>query len=94
MKFLKLLFVATFKKGKAKEKSIASIRNEPWIDVVEVKMEDPNDPSTGYVELDWNHAFIDSLYNAGYSGRTDADVVDQWFNQLCRGVLADEINND
>lgn len=72
------------------EKELANIDNEPWVKVVQVHMENPKDPSSGYFELDWNEKFVDSLYEAGYSGRNAEDVVDQWFNDLCRGVIADE----
>ena len=70
-----------------REKTIANIDNEPWVKVVDVQFADPRQPSTGFFELDWNKAFVESLVEAGYSGRTDEDVVDMWFNDLCRGVI-------
>ena len=72
-----------------REKTLANIDNEPWVKVVDVAFADPRSPSTGFFELDWNKAFVDQLTEAGYSGRTDADVVDLWFNDVCRGVVND-----
>lgn len=87
-----------FKKLKAKrikdevlrEKELATLNKEPWVRVIKVTFEDPRKPSSGYFELDWNQHFIKQLVDAGYSGRTDEDIVDMWFNDLCRGV----VNND
>lgn len=73
-----------------REKTLANIDNEPWVKVVDVQFADPNNPGTGFFELDWNDAFVEQLTEAGYSGRTPEDTVDMWFNDLCRGV----INND
>ena len=94
MKFFKKA-VAKLKLKDAKlEKELATIDDQPWVKVVQVHMTDPRDPSTGYFELDWNEKFVQSLYDAGYSGRNAEDVVDQWFNDLCRGVLADEFGEN
>mgnify|MGYP000058561857 CR=1 FL=1 len=69
-----------------REKTLADIDGEPWVKVVNVHVEDPQKPSSGYMELDWNQPFVKSLIDAGYSGRKDEDVVDMWFTDLCRGV--------
>jgi hypothetical protein len=90
MKFIKKLWARVSLKDQALEKKLATIDNEPWVKVLEVHMENPNDPKTGYFELDWNEAFEQSLYDAGYSGRSGPEVVEQWFNDLCRGVVADD----
>lgn len=89
MEFFKKLF------GKKDEKEILRKKmkksSEPWVDVIKVNMEDKNDPSTGYFELDWNSAFVEQLVEAGYSGRSDEEIVEQWFNDLCRGVVSDTL---
>lgn len=72
-----------------REKTLANIDNEPWVKVVDVQFEDPKNPGSGFFELDWNQAFVQKLTDAGYSGREDSDIVDQWFNDLCRGVAGD-----
>jgi predicted nuclease with TOPRIM domain len=71
-------------------KEIATENKEPWVDVLKTSFEDPNKPSSGYFELDWNSYFVSSLIEAGYSGRTDEDVVEMWFTDLCRGVTKEE----
>jgi hypothetical protein len=92
LKTLKLWVVAlTTKDATSKEKKRANIKNEPWVSVIDVVMENTEDPTNGYFELDWNDAFIDSLRTAGYSGQTDSALVDQWFSDLCRGVIGDNI---
>jgi len=65
--------------------------SEPWVDVVKISMEDESNPSSGYFELDWNRAFVEQLTEAGYSGRTEEEIVEQWFNDLCRGVVSDTL---
>jgi hypothetical protein len=37
--------------------------------------------------LDWNDKFVANLLRAGYKGKTDADIVDQWFQNVCRHVV-------
>jgi len=73
-----------------REKTIANINNEPWVKVISVQFVDPKKPNTGFMELDWNKAFVYSLTEAGYSGRTDEDIVDMWFTDLCRGVTNEQ----
>ena len=67
-------------------KEIATEKKEPWVAVLNTSFADPKNPSTGYFELDWNTYFVSSLIEHGYSGRTDEDVVEMWFTDLCRGV--------
>jgi len=47
----------------------------------------PDDINSGAFELDWNEKFIANLMRAGYQGRTDSDLVDQWFQNVCRNVV-------
>jgi hypothetical protein len=96
MKWLKNIFSSKGKKPDESNENIHTIEdkyksNEPWIDVVRINMEDKNNPSTGYFELDWNTAFVNQLKEAGYSGRTEEEIVEQWFNDLCRGVISDTL---
>lgn len=72
------------------KKDLATEAGEPYVEVISVEMEDPNDPSSGFFELDWNDIFVQTLYDAGYSGRNADEVVEQWFNDLCRGVINSE----
>ena len=50
---------------------------------------DPDNVENGAFELDWNDVFVARLVKAGYKGRDDAQIVDQWFQTICRNVLAE-----
>jgi len=74
-------------KGKKKsEKDIATEKGEPYIAILSMDV-DPNDINSGAFEFDWNDKFISNLVRAGYQGKTDADLVDQWFQAVCRNVV-------
>ena len=47
---------------------------------------DPDNPQNGAFELDWNEYFVAKLVKAGYAGRDDAQIVDRWFQDICRNV--------
>lgn len=82
----------TSKKPRAKktsenpEKAKATKRGEPWVKVLNMEL-DPNDPGMGAFELDWNDKFVANLVRAGYQGKTDADIVDNWFQSVCRNIV-------
>lgn len=87
-------------KGKKKsEKDLATERGEPYIAILSMEV-NPNDISSGAFEFDWNDKFIANLIRAGYQGKTDADLVDQWFQNVCRNVVLETyeqyeaMNND
>lgn len=69
-------------------KEIATEKGEPYVSVLSVDIDKKN-LSNGSFELDWNDAFIKELRSAGYPGKTDEDVVDLWFRNICRNVLAE-----
>ena len=54
--------------------------------VVAVEL-DPDNMQNGAFELDWNEIFVAKLVRAGYKGRDDAQIVDQWFQDICRNVV-------
>lgn len=70
-------------KNKAKEE--ATKKGEPWIDTIGMDV-DYDNLADGSFDLDWNDLFIARLIKAGYQGKTDADLVDQWFSAVCRNV--------
>jgi hypothetical protein len=77
------------KPAKAPEKSakeLATERGEPYVAVLSMDV-DPDNLHQGAFELDWNEKFVANLLRAGYQGKTDADVVDQWFQNVCRHVV-------
>ena len=69
-------------------KEIATDKNEPWVSVLSVEL-DPDNIGNGAFELDWNDKFITNLVRAGYKGKDDVQMVDQWFQDVCRNVLAE-----
>ena len=76
-------------KAKAPEKTakeLATERGEPYVAVLSMDV-DPENLHQGAFELDWNDKFVANLIRAGYQGKTDNDVVDQWFQNVCRHVV-------
>jgi hypothetical protein len=67
-------------------RQIADSKGEPWVSVVQVEL-DPDNIGNGAFELDWNDKFVTNLVRAGYKGKTDSDMVDQWFQDVCRNVV-------
>ena len=71
---------------KKTEKELATERGEPWVSILSMDV-DPEDLNSGSFELDWNEKFIAQLMRFGYQGKTDQDLVDQWFQNVCRHVV-------
>jgi len=71
----------------SKEK--ATSKEEPYISVVNTHVNKDN-VRNGFFELDWNDIFVLQLRQQGYQGSTDEEVVDKWFQELCRNVGAEE----
>lgn len=67
-------------------KEIATEKGEPYVAVLSVEI-DPENVHDGAFELDWNDKFITNLVRAGYQGRTDSDMVDRWFQDVCRNIV-------
>ena len=74
-------------------KEIATEKGEPYVAIVSMDI-DPNNLHQGSFELDWNEKFVANLLRAGYVGKTDADVVDQWFQNVCRHVVMETWEQD
>jgi len=74
------------KSKKKSDKDIATQKGEPYIAILSMDV-DPANINAGSFEFDWNDKFIANLSRAGYQGKTDADLVDQWFQSVCRNVV-------
>jgi hypothetical protein len=75
------------KKKSAKE--LANERSEPYVAILSMDI-DPENLHQGSFELDWNDKFVSNLVRAGYQMRSDdsdADIVDRWFQNVCRHVV-------
>lgn len=80
---------ATPRVKKKTDKELATEAGEPYISVVTVEL-DPDDVGNGAFELDWNDVFVAKLVKAGYMQRkddSDAQIVDRWFQSICRNIL-------
>ena len=70
-------------------KDLATERGEPYVAMLSMEV-DPNNLHQGSFELDWNEKFVANLVRAGYQMRpddTDNDIVDRWFQAVCRNVV-------
>ena len=69
-------------------KDEATAKGQPWVEVLGIEV-DEADPGQGAFELDWNDVFITKLVRAGFQGKTDQDLVDNWFKAVCRNVVTE-----
>lgn len=74
-------------------KAKATAAKEPWVEVLSMDI-DENDPGNGAFELDWNDIFVARLIKAGYQGKSDQDIVDNWFKTVCRNVLMETFEQE
>ena len=74
-------------------KDLATEANEPYINITSVDL-DPDNIGNGSFSLDWNDKFVTNLVRSGYQGKTDQQLVDQWFQQICRNILAENIEQE
>jgi hypothetical protein len=74
------------KEVKKTPKELATAASEPWVEILSMEV-DPNNVSNGAFELDWNDFFVARLIKAGYQGKTDQDIVDNWFRSVCQNVV-------
>jgi hypothetical protein len=70
-----------------KEKAEMTANGEPWVGILRMEI-DPDNLSNGAFELDWNDIFVARLVKAGYSGKDDKAIVEQWFNTICSNIVA------
>jgi len=77
--------------AKMTPKERATAREEPYIAVLDTHVNKEN-VRNGFFELDWNEYFIVQLRQAGYGyeGDKEEEIVDRWFRDLARNVLAEE----
>ena len=81
---------------KKTEKEIATEKGEPWVGILSMDI-DPDNLHQGAFELDWNDKFVANLVRAGYQGKpedTDAEIVDRWFQNICRHVVLETFEQE
>jgi hypothetical protein len=77
------------KSKKKSDKDLATERGEPWVAILKMDI-NPENLHEGSFELDWNDKFVANLVRAGYQMKaedTDAEIVDRWFQNVCRNVV-------
>ena len=72
-----------------KEKEEATAKGEAWVAVLDTQV-NPENIRNGFFEIDWNNQFIEELLDAGYSGETNEEIVDQWFRTVVAQMLEEE----
>ena len=68
---------------------LATEKGEPYVNIVRMDV-NPENIGDGAFELEWNDIFIARLIKAGYQGKPDdkdSDIVDRWFQTVCRNVV-------
>lgn len=77
------------KKPDKSAKDLATENGEPYVAVLNMDVDSEN-LHQGAFELDWNSVFVTRLVKAGYMMKpddTDAEIVDRWFQNVCRHVV-------
>ena len=77
--------------AKMTPKDRATAKGEPWVAVLDTHVNKDN-VRNGFFELDWNEYFVIQLKQAGYGfdGDPEEEIVDRWFRDLARNILAEE----
>lgn len=75
-------------------KTLASLRKEPWVGCVEDYFDRTQRTSGYFFKLDWNREFIDMLIEEGYSGVSEEDIVQQWFDDVNRAVEEEMVEEE
>jgi hypothetical protein len=79
--------------AKLTPKERATAKGEPWVDVLEIRVNKDN-PRNGFFELDWNEFFVSDLKKNGYGfdGDPEEEIVDRWFRELAINMSAEAGN--
>ena len=80
-------------KRKKSEKELATEAGEPWVSVLSMELAEGS-LEQGAFELDWNEIFVAKLVRAGYQGKTDNDIVDNWFQDVCRNIVMESYEKE
>jgi hypothetical protein len=76
------------------DKEYADQQGLSYIDVINVEVDPDNPTAGGSFEFDWNDAFIVRLAKSGYEAKTDAEMVDHWFQDVCRQIAMENFEKD
>ena len=77
------------KKTTTKKKKVTKKSEEPMVKVLNINVNADN-PRNGFFELDWNDEFVNMLKQNGYEGASQEEIVDRWFQTLCRTIVNEQ----
>jgi hypothetical protein len=84
-----------FKYGKISkddyERDLANLKGEPWVSAKESHFNGEEGVNGFYLKFNWNEHFINLLMSHGYSGYTDEEIVEKWYNDLNKSILEEMI---
>lgn len=73
------------------KRDISTLNKEEYFEIIKGEY----DPEMGMIfEFDWNIIFIENLRKNGYRGETDSDVVNSWFDDVCRQIYMESIGEE
>ena len=81
----KVMKIKKTTKKTIKKKATKGKSEKPWVKVLDMNVS-PDNPRNGFFELDWNDEFVNNLKQHGYLGKTDEEIVDRWFQTLCKTI--------
>ena len=79
---------------KQHEKAVATLRQEPWIGLIDDGFDIQQGLNGFYFEFDWNEYWIGYLRLNGYGGPSEDAIVEQWFKDVCRTTIAENEPED
>jgi len=74
------------------DRARADLLGEPWVSMPRIHW-NPLGKSRAYFELEYNEHFLSQLRENGYEGGDD-DIVNQWMNYTCAGILNEISENN
>ena len=75
------------------EKAVTNLNGEPYIKVLNIAL-DENSPGAGFFELAFNEHFVEYLADSGYEGVQPDEIVDNWFNDLCKNIVLSDLEDE
>lgn len=75
------------------DKKVATLNGDPYVKVLNIDL-DENAPGAGFFELDFNEHFVEYLANSGYEGVEPDEIVDNWFNDLCKNIVLNDLEDE
>lgn len=81
------------------DKQKATLEGNPWMTVINSDYDHEEGLGGLTFEFDWNDHFVEFLRENKFEGLTDEDVVENYFNELCKQIaiqedLVEYINTD